>query len=180
VPSAAVAFAAAATMTVILAACGASSAAVTGGPLGGAVAGGGECAPAAPGGGVTFGIEDFQNTGHSTLVLDSVALRHPRGLRLVGAYADPGQLLMGAGLPWPPEPGQGYPIQSNWKYRRPVRGFRLAPGQWFNMVIGVTAPRRPGGSTSGLVVRYHDSAGSYVVQDHFGYQVLTRASCPAG
>jgi hypothetical protein len=150
------------------------------GPLAGAVSGEGECATARPGEGVTFGIETFQNAGHSILVLDSVALRDPRNLRLIGAFADPGEgdHLMGT-LLWPPEPSPGFPLPSNWKDRKPVPGFRLAAGQEFNLVIGVEAPRRPVGSTSGLVIRYHDSAGRYVVEDHFAYMVVTLHACEA-
>jgi hypothetical protein len=165
----------------VLAGCNSGPPAVSaGGPLAGAAAGGNACGPARPGAGFTFGIETFQNAGHSTLVLDSVALRDPRGLRLIGAYADPNSQrswLVGAIGGWPPQPPPGFPNPPTWKDRQPVPGFRLGPGQWFNMVIGVEAPRRPGGSTSGLVIRYHDSAGSYVVEDHFGYSLVTRSSC---
>jgi hypothetical protein len=162
----------------VLAGCSSGPPAVSAdGPLAGAAPGGNDCGPARPGEGFTFGIEAFQNVGHTTLVLDSVALRDPRGLRLIGAYADPGQLLVGAVPGWPPESPPSFPNPPNWKDRKPVPGFRLGPGQWFNMVIGVEAPRRPGGSTSGLVIRYHDSASSYLVEDHFAYSVVTRPSC---
>jgi hypothetical protein len=149
----------------------------THGPLTGAAPGGGNCSPARPGEGFTFGDELFKNTGHSTLVLGSVVLRDPRGLRLIGAYADPGLALVGAVSGWPPQMPPGDSLPENWKDRKPVPGFRLTPGKSFNMVIGVVAPRRPGGSTSGLVIRYHDAAGRYVVEDHFGYRVVTRRSC---
>jgi hypothetical protein len=149
------------------------------GPLAGASPGGFECGPVRPGGAFTFGIEDFQNAGHSPLELDSVALRDPQGLKLAGSAADPGTLLVGAISDWPPQFPPGFPsaFLASWRHHRAVPGFRLAPGKWFVMVIGVTAPRPPGGSTSGLVIRYHDSAGSYVVQDHFMYRVVTRPSC---
>jgi hypothetical protein len=143
----------------------------------GAAPGGSDCSPSRPGAGFTFGIEVFKNAGHSTLTLDSLALRDPRGLRLIGAYADPGQYLVGAMPGWPPHPPAGIALPPTWGGRKPVSGFRLAPGKWFGLVIGVTAPHPPGGSTSGLVIRYHDSAGSYIVQDHFGYSVVTRSSC---
>jgi hypothetical protein len=150
------------------------------GPLAGAAPGGSDCGPARPGAGFTFGIETFQNVGHTTLVLDSVALRDPRGLRLIGAYADPNSQrswLVGAVPGWPPESFPGFPNPPTWKDRQPVPGFRVAPGEWFNMVIGVEAPRRPGGSTSGLIISYHDSAGRYVVEDHFAYILVTLPAC---
>jgi hypothetical protein len=85
--------------------------------------------------------------------------------------------LIGAVNGWPPKASPGDPLPSNWKDRKPVPGFRLAQGKSVNIVIGVMAPRRPGGSTTGLVIRYHDSAGRYVVEDHYAYSLVTRRSC---
>jgi hypothetical protein len=126
---------------------------------------------------MTFGTEEFTNEGHSTLVLDRVGLRDAPNLRLIGAYADPGRLLVGEVEGWPPRPSPGFPLPPNWEQRQPVSGFRLGPGKTFNMVIGVTAPASPGGSTSGLVIHYHDRAGSYVLEDHFMYTVTTHSQC---
>ena len=65
---------------------------------------------------------------------------------------------------WPP----GYSgIPPAWKHRRPVHGFRLAPGKSFNMVLGVAATGTPRASSPGMVIYYHDPAGSYLTENHF-------------
>jgi hypothetical protein len=80
--------AAAAALTSAVAGCGNGSGPVTGGPLSssenGTTPGGTNCAP---GGELqSFGTELFTNYGHATVVLDRVALLHPRNERLVGSY----------------------------------------------------------------------------------------------
>jgi hypothetical protein len=112
----------------------------------------------------TFGDQQFTNYGHITVVLDRVVLLRPRNERLIGAYAVPGDQVIGT-APWPPE----YPhMPPGWKDRRPVPGFRLAPGQPVNIVLGVvavTAGRRA--ISQGMLVYYHDSSGSYVAPNYF-------------
>jgi hypothetical protein len=122
----------------------------------------------------TFGDQQFTNHGHATVVLDRVALLHPHNERVIGSYAVPGDLVIGV-VPWPPKYA-GLPPA--WKERQPVHGFRLAPGQTFNMVLGVTAAG-PGRATSqGMLVYYHNSAGSYVVRNNFGMIIAaTKNGC---
>jgi hypothetical protein len=95
-------------------------------------------------------------------VLDRVALLHPRNERLVGSYAVPGKLLIGV-EPWPPSYAG---IPATWKHRQAVHSFRLAPGNSFNMVLGVAAIAAGQASSQGMLVYYRDSAGSYVTTDH--------------
>lgn len=113
----------------------------------------------APGGhSWTFGLDDFTNYGHSMVVLDRFVLIHPRNQRLLGAFAVPGQRVVG-NVYWPPRYA-GLP--PGWKDRQPVRGFQLAPGKSFNLVLGlaaITAGRRA--ISNGELVYYHDSSGSY-------------------
>jgi hypothetical protein len=111
----------------------------------------------------TFGDQQFTNHGHATVVLDRVVLLNPRHERLIGSYAVPGTLLIGV-VPWPPKYA-GMP--STWRQREPVRGFRLAPGKSFNMVLGVTATGRGRATSGGMLVYYHDSAGNYVARNYF-------------
>jgi hypothetical protein len=165
-PLAALALAAAlaAVMTGALGGCGSGTSPVAAGPLSsrqdGALPHGANCAP---GGEVqSFGTELFTNYGHAAVVLDRVALLHPRNERLVGSYAMPGDRLIGI-EPWPPDYA-GLPPE--WKLRQAVRGFRLAPGKSFNMVLGVAAAGPGQASSQGMLVYYHDSAGSYVTTDH--------------
>ena len=137
----------------------------TDGPLGGgaygSISGGSVCAPGRVGQPRTFGIERFTDHGHAAVVLDSVALLHPHHERLVGSYAVPGEMLIGVAT-WPPKYA-GLP--STWKDRQPVHGFRLAPRKSFNMVLGVTATALGRASSQGMVIYYHDSAGSYVTSN---------------
>jgi len=113
----------------------------------------------------TFGDQQFTNFGHTTVVLDRVVLLRPHNQRLVGSYAVPGDLLVGAPGGWPPK-NPGIPT---WKNRRAVHGFRLVPGKTFNLVLGVAAVAAGRRATSqGMLVYYHDSAGTYVAKNYFG------------
>jgi hypothetical protein len=155
-----------------VAGCGGSTGPATDGPLRGgpfgAPSGGGTGTKARVGQPIAFGDERFTNHGHATLVLDRVGLRQPRHLRLVGSYAVPGTLMIGVAR-WPPR-YRGIP--PSWKHRRQVHGFRLAPGKSFNMVLGVLATTgTPCARSPGMVIYYHDPAGSYVVVDHFAMAI---------
>src|SRR5580658_2480547 len=142
-----------------------SSGPATDGPLGGgaygSISGGSVCVPGRVGQPRTFGIERFANHGHTTVVLDSVALLHPRNERLVGSYAVPGKFLIGI-EDWPPKYAG---IPSTWKDRQAVHGFRLAPGKTFNMVLGVEAVATSRANSQGMVIYYHDSEGRYVTSN---------------
>jgi hypothetical protein len=173
-----VAVALAAALTPALGACsnGGGSRPAAGGPLSSVESGtapsGTNCAP---GGQLqTFGTERFTNHGHGAVVLDRVALLDPRNERLVGSYAVPGMWLIGV-EPWPPD----YPgMPSTWKDRRPVPSFRIAPGTSFDMVLGVAAITAGRASSQGMLVYYHDSAGSYVTTDHVGMVIAaTQNGC---
>ncbi len=88
-------------------------------------------------------MQQFTNYGHTPVVLDRIVLLHPLNEHLIGSYAMPGQLAIGT-VHWPPH-GPGLPPA--WKDRKPVPGFRLAPGKTFNMVLGVAAIARGGVSS---------------------------------
>ena len=163
-------------LTPALAGCSHDSGPAIGGPLSSSENGvsphGANCAPG--GEFQTFGTELFTNYGHATVVLGRVTLLHPRNERLVGSYAVPGRWLIGV-EPWPPHYA-GMP--STWQQRRPVRGFRLAAGESFNMVLGVTAIAAGQASSQGMLVYYHDAAGSYVTTDHVAMIVAaTKNGC---
>jgi hypothetical protein len=71
-------------------------------------------------------------------------------------------------------------MPSTWKYRQPVHGFRLAPGKSFNMVLGVAAIAPGQASSRGMLVYYHESAGSYVATDDFAMVIAaTKTGCLA-
>jgi len=134
------------------------------GPLRGLSDGAAECQVTHVGQIVTFGEETYTNRGQTTLVLDGTSLLHSRYLRVVGSAAMPGQRLIGEVFGWPPRYRDMPP---GWKHRHAVHGFRLAPGRSFGIVIGVVATATPLARAQGTVIRYHDSGGRYVADDHF-------------
>jgi hypothetical protein len=129
---------------------------------------GGECVTRFYGRNWAFGIAVFTNYGHATVVLDRVVLLHARNERLFASDVVPGTRLVAGAVSWPPNwPG----LRELWKTREPVRGYRVAPGKSFEMVLGVTYAG-PGNATSdGMQVFYHDPAGSYVAPNYFGMQI---------
>jgi hypothetical protein len=155
--------------------CGGSGPA-TDGPLNsgnsihGPIPSGSECAP----GGRTwaFGLTSFTNYGHTTVVLDRVALLHPHNEHLIGSYAVPGARVVGV-VYWPV---RNPPTQPAWKHRQPVHGFRLAAGKSFNMVLGIAAIAGGHRATSlGMLVYYHDSSGSYLAKDYWANIIAANA-----
>ena len=129
---------------------------------------GGECATRFYGRLWAFGIAQFTNYGHATVLLDRVVLLHPRNERLIGSDVVAGRRTVIGAITWPPN----WPsVRRAWKTRQPVRGYRVAPGKMFEMVLGV-APTGPRNATSqGMLVYYHDPSGSYVAPNHFGMQI---------
>jgi hypothetical protein len=120
------------------------------------------CAVARVGHPFAFGLDTFTNHGHATIVLNRVALLHPRHERLIGSYAVPGVYILGA-QPWPPVRG----LPPTWKDRQAVHGFRLAPRKTFNMVLSVVATASGRTISQGMRIHYHDTAGaSYLAFDH--------------
>src|ERR1700722_3927156 len=143
------------------------------GPLGGgafgSISGGDDCAPGRVNQPQTFGDERFTNNGKATVVLDRVVLLRPHNERLAGSYAMPGNSLIGVPGDWPPKYAG---IPSAWKHHKPTRNFRLAAGKSFNMLPGVTATAINGGRSAGIVIYYHDSAGSYELTDHLALTIV--------
>jgi hypothetical protein len=160
----------AAALASALGGCG-SGGPATNGPLSGgafgSISGGDDCTPGRLGQPLAFGDELFTNHGNATVVLDRVALLHPHHEHLTGSYAVPGDLLIGVAT-WPPKYA-GLP--STWKDRKPVHGFRLAPGKSFNMVLAVTATAPGRASSRGMVIYYHDSAGTNVTSNHLAMTI---------
>jgi len=128
----------------------------------GTIPNGSQCVPG--GRTQTFGDQLFTNFGNTVVVLDRVVLLHPHHQRLIGSYAVPGDLLVGAPGGWPPK-YQGIP--PGWKHRQPVHGFRVAPGKAFNMVLGIVATTPARATSEGMLLYYHDSSGTYVAKNYF-------------
>jgi hypothetical protein len=126
------------------------------------------CEPARVGQALTFGLEQFTNRGRTLVVLNRVTLWHPHHERLVGSYAVPGQVPIGAGFAWPPHYAG---ISPAWKHRQPVHGFRLAPGKTFTMVLGVAGTRLGTATSRGMLLYYHNTSTGYVTKDELAMTV---------
>jgi hypothetical protein len=152
----------AAAMVVAISACSgpARSSRATNGPLTTSSEHGGNCAAGTRL--QTFADQFFTNSGRTAVVLDRVALVHPENERLIAAYAVPGVLGIGVSN-WPP-PG-GWPPA--WNEHRPVHGYRVAPATEFNMVLEVAGATEGPASSQGMLVYYHDPAGTYVTKNFF-------------
>ena len=97
-------------------------------------------------------------------VIDKVSLSHPRGLRVLAAYAvlDTGTDLYGNYDGIPPSP-RFLPPGVQWSRRQQAGGARITPtrsGNQWNMVVVIKLVTRIG-TTDGLDVSYHASGGSY-------------------
>jgi hypothetical protein len=162
------ALAAVVTLACALAGCNSGSSPSANGPLSssssrhGIIPNGAQCVPG--GRPQTFGDQLFTNFGSTVVILDRVVLLHPHHQRLIGSYAVPGDLLVGAPGGWPPK----YPdMPPGWKHRQFVHGFRLAPGKAFNMVLGIIATTPVRATSQGMLLYYHDSSGTYVAKNYF-------------
>jgi hypothetical protein len=126
------------------------------------------CASGRVGQALTFGLEQFTNHGRTVVILDRVALQHPHHEQLVGSYAVPGQVPIGVADSWPPKYA-GLPAA--WKHRQPVHGFRLAPGKWLTMVLGVAGTSVGTATSRGMLIYYHNRSVSYVTKDELAMTV---------
>jgi hypothetical protein len=118
---------------------------------------------------MTYGLEAFTNYSSQTVFFDQVGLRDPLHLKVLGAYLSPGaRFEVGAWTHWPPRPTTGkdpLPVPRGWRRRRPVRGYRLRPGATAQVILGFELTVQSGGKSSGLLIRYHTSDGSYLLRD---------------
>ena len=160
--------------------CGGNGAPASDGPLSsaasihGPVARGSECS-LATGRPQTFGLQVFTNYGNTTVILDRVVLLSTHNERLIGSYAVPGDSVIGSPHGWPPS----YPgMPAAWKHRQPVHSYRVRPGKTFNLVIGVVAITSHRATSRGMLVYYHDPAGSYVARDYWATIIAAKShSC---
>jgi hypothetical protein len=128
----------------------------------------GECATRFYGRRWAFGIDQFTNYGGTTVVLDRVVLLRPHNERLIGADVIPGTREPVGAITWPPN----WPsVRGAWKTRQPVRGFRVAPRKTFSMVLGVEPTDERNATADGMLVYYHDPAGSYVAPSYLATQI---------
>jgi hypothetical protein len=179
----------AALLLVGMSACTQSSVVLSGGPLAHLGGSGRLCVVTDPDAPVTVGSDLVNNAGSQPLVIDSVQLRAPRNLRLVGGFLVPieGHDLLGNGLPYPPttvDPSTGV----RWDERTPFAGATIQPGPHVaqpgstaprNLVIGLVT--HGGGTASGVDVRYHVGDQGYLIASDLSLTVRVKPdTCARG
>jgi hypothetical protein len=151
------------------------------GPLGGPGQTGIECAPTVgPGGVVSYGTIEFANSDASPVVITSVSLADPRGLRLLAAYIVPvtGYTISGFVQGYPPS--RFMPTDEHWSQRQRADGAVIKHSRRPNLfnLIAVLKPTRGPGWAKGINIYYHSSSGQrYLLRR--GLQILVGISrCP--
>jgi hypothetical protein len=151
-------------VTALLAACSSSS---SPGPLGDGGVAGVQCMSYAQGQPVTTGLYDLDNTGTSSVTIQSVVLPSARDLRmtkawLVPIYHDPrtGNFVdVGVGAPYPPT------TAPQWPDRRPAIGGVIRPGKTLNLVFGLTRTTAASGKSAGPAITYTTGSSTWTVRE---------------
>ncbi len=128
---------------------------------------------------MTDAIEEVQNHGTTTAVIDKIALRKPSGLRLDRVWVVPtDRELAGATNGYPPP--RYHVVGWHWEKRMPPHGARVPPivtGKYFRMNIVVVVGLAPGftrGEAAGIDVWYH------VGDDHYDLHLQTALAAVKG
>jgi hypothetical protein len=167
-------------VSAILAAC--SSGPAMSGPFGRSGGGPGMvCTWTPPGSVLTYGLEQFPNTG-GTAKIQTVALVSPHDLRVVADWVVPitGTNLIGVHSGQPT--GRGAPPMApgiQWAQRQRADGatIRHTPGSDVINIVLVIKPSGGIGSAAGLDVYYTSSGGSYLLQFPIGIKIKTGTGC---
>jgi hypothetical protein len=151
-----------------LAGCGSSGGGHDQGPMASGGTGIQQCTPIPrPGTPISDGWLSITDTGSQPLIIDSISLsapRHGAGLKFLGAGLIAGKHEAGM-QSWPPP-----------QRTASAGGYRLAPGQWANVIVGFTAQGN-GGSSPGAVVHYHADGTGYVFHSPVSDQLVVGPSC---
>ena len=150
-------------------------------PFGHPTSPGGQCIPLAGHPVVTDGMESFENHANTLAVVDKVALRNPKGLRLDRAWIVPTDAqLYGAAYGYPPQFHRFKVVRWHWDQRMLADGARVPPlssGKYFRMNILVVVRLAPGfarGRAAGIDMWYH------VGDSHYYLKYLTSLAADTG
>jgi hypothetical protein len=162
---------------VSLAGCSSGNAVNTG-PFGNGGGTGSVCSPVPPGGVLSFGFEEFQNSG-STATISKVNLADPHNLIMRAAYAVPivGHDLYGVVHGWPPE--SKIPNGVQWANRQNADGATIlhSRGSDLTNLVLVLQPTQKAGTAKGVNVYYKAAGQQYHLQTAFAIRVVTGKSC---
>jgi hypothetical protein len=144
------------------------------GPLGPAGNHDWQCLPAKLREPDTFGAELLRNSSHATISIDRVELASARHLIIIGAYLVPGNAGVGTAHGFPPPSSEVR--EPYWRERGTAPGYRVPPGRWINVVVGLDRTATVG-STAGIEVAYHEGSTHYLLKTNF--KVILRGNCLA-
>jgi len=156
---------------ILAAGCGSGSHDPSAGPLGPLEADGNACLQDNRAAVVTDGWPYVRDNSKTPAVITGLALRNPRGMRLITVYAVPTTVGYGVAPGYPP--AKGSPV--NWALHRNAVGavIRHASerGQITDLlfVIRITAPRA---SASGVEISYRAGGQDYQLRTPFGLIVV--------
>jgi hypothetical protein len=150
------------------------------GPFGNGGTPGAECVPVSPGGVITYGFEEFHNTG-GTAQIQSVSLASPHDLRVLAALAVPitGHMLYGVwgGYPSPGDLSPGV----QWAHRQDADGAVIPHSHGTDVInlVLVLKPVGKKGTASGLDVLYKSGGTRYQMTMPTSIEIIVANSCPA-
>ena len=125
-----------------------------GGPVGFAGLPETQCAPVRSGGSALIGIV-FKSPSKSTMTLNSLQLRNPKGLRVVRTYVLPilDHTVLGVSSPNPDLPA--------WSKRRQASGATLTAGQTVNAVLELERTGPGTGTAQAVSIAYTVNGSQY-------------------
>jgi hypothetical protein len=150
------------------------------GPFGNGGTPGAECVPVSSGGVITYGFEEFHNSGGPAQI-ESVSLVSPHDLRVLAAWAVPitGHTLYGVwgGYPAPGDLSPGV----QWADRQHADGavIRHSDGSDVTNLVLVLKPDGRKGTASALEVLYESGGKQYEMTMPTSIEVIVAKSCPA-
>lgn len=155
--------------------------AINTGPFGNGGGQGGICSPVGPGGVLSYGGQEFRNSGPDTGFIDKVTLYRPRELRLVAAYVVPitGRDLYGNWVGYPPAARAVKQPGVQWAQRQRADSARIPPahGHGVTNLLLVLKPTGKVGTAQGIDVYYREAGQLYHLRTGFVLKVITARQC---
>jgi hypothetical protein len=169
----------------LLAACSPFTSDAGPGPLGDGGDPGQQCMPWPQGKPTGVGLYDFTNSSTSPVIVKSVRLASPRGLKMskdawfVPIYYHDGTYnTVGVGWPWPLSLVRHYwPVQWAWARRKPAIGFVIKPHVDIDLVFGLTRTEARNAYSGGPVLTYSANGTTYTVRSQTTLQITPARSC---
>ncbi|WP_262057780.1 hypothetical protein [Streptomyces sp. STR69] len=142
------------------------------------------CLPAKQGATLTFGGDELHNYGKNEVVVDSVRLTEPHGLRFADAVLVPATTsFIGYDTRYPPSKFALASVGTGWQHRRPAVGATIAPQPatpkaTHNLVLAIHVTGTSHVRMKGITVDYHVGGKKYRRHNVLGPSVETgKKSC---